>query len=332
MIFLPTCSKTTRRAGRPSSTSTAVVWRTLVSPLVAMCLASFGCPEGVSVPFDGSAVIEAQTYQVGPAIQGQIVAMHAGEGDAVDSGGLIALLDTVPLQLRLDEVQASAAELQRQVAAHRAHVEAAKAEVRGLKRELDRIRPLVDNGSVPSQQKDQLETKYETAQFRQKAAAASLSAVAAKRHTLAAKRAQVEEQLGRCRVSAPVSGMVLTRYRSRGEFAGPAAPLFEIASYDTVWADFFVPQPLLGEVSVGRTVYIRVDTPDDEPSAAFVPAEITWVSDEAEFAPKNIQTREARNELVFRVRAQAANTERILKRGLPVEVWRRAPDDTSAGS
>ncbi len=300
-----------------------------------LCIAwglTLSCTETTSEHFIGSAVVEAQTYQVGPAIQGQILAMHADEGDEIGAGQLMALLDTVPPKLALAEVQAAAAELQQRIAAHRAQLEATKSEVRGIKRELDRVRPLVENGSVPSQQLDQLQTKYESAQFNQKAAAATLSAVSAKSRTLEARTAQIEDQLRRCRITAPVSGMVLTRYRSLGEVAGPAAPLFEIASYDTVWTDFFVPQPLLGEMSVGRAVRIRVDTGDESQAATFVPARISWVSDEAEFSPKNVQTRDARNELVFRVRAEAANPNRLLKRGLPVEVWREAPDGAGSDS
>ena len=60
----------------------------------------------------------------------------------------------------------------------------------------------------------------------------------------------------------------------------------------------------------------------DGKNGSFLPATISWTGDAAEFSPKNIQTRESRNELVFRVRALAANKEGMLKRGLPVEVWK----------
>ena len=53
-----------------------------------------------------------------------------------------------------------------------------------------------------------------------------------------------------------------------------------------------------------------------------LPATITWIGSEAEFSPKNIQTRQSRNELVFRIRATIPNSDHSLKRGLPVEVWR----------
>ena len=57
-------------------------------------------------------------------------------------------------------------------------------------------------------------------------------------------------------------------------------------------------------------------------NAVFIPGTLTWISEQAEFSPKNIQTRESRNELVFRMRCTIANTDGTLKRGLPVEIWR----------
>jgi HlyD family secretion protein len=150
-----------------------------------------------------------------------------------------------------------------------------------------------------------------------------IAALKAKTDGLDAKKAQLLEQRSRCFIKAPCAGTVLTRYRSLGEMAGPASPIFEIGSYDTVWADFFVPQPVLGSLAIDQQVRIRIDTwVEGKDAEQFVPAAVVRISDEAEFSPKNVQTRESRNELVFRVRARAANPERLLKRGLPVEIWR----------
>ncbi len=285
--------------------------------------ATLGCAPTVHPDFLGSAVIEAHTTQLTATVAGQILALYTDEGRAVNAGDTLAVVDTVPVVLLLGELDAGFAELKQQVAARYAEVEAGKSEVRGLKREMDRIRSLVEKGSAPQQQLDQLTTQYETAQFRLKSASSMIAALKAKTASLEAKRAQLLEQFRRCCVTAPCGGTVLTRYRSVGEMAGPTAPLFEIGSYDTVWADFFVPQPLLGSLKVNQDVRVRVDTwSDGSQGELFVPASIAWIADDAEFSPKNVQTRESRNELVFKVRARAANPERLLKRGLPVEIWR----------
>ena len=102
------------------------------------------------------------------------------------------------------------------------------------------------------------------------------------------------------------------------EAALPGRPLVEIGKTDTLWADFFVGQQQLAKFKLGQALRLRLDT-GGEP--LWIPAKLTWISTEAEFTPKGVQTREARNDLVFRARALAANPQGELKRGLPVEVW-----------
>jgi HlyD family secretion protein len=76
----------------------------------------------------------------------------------------------------------------------------------------------------------------------------------------------------------------------------------------------------LAGIKYGQNVRLRLD--DGSKAGVFLPAAVSWIGHEAEFSPKNIQTRESRNELVFRVRALAPNKDGMLKRGLPVEVWK----------
>jgi HlyD family secretion protein len=104
----------------------------------------------------------------------------------------------------------------------------------------------------------------------------------------------------------------------------PGNPVYELGNYDTMQVDFYVPQTILGGFKLGQAVRIRIDdqSPSSKQKQTFVPAQITWISSDAEFSPKNIQTRESRNELVFKIRALAANKDGLLKRGLPVEVFR----------
>jgi HlyD family secretion protein len=79
---------------------------------------------------------------------------------------------------------------------------------------------------------------------------------------------------------------------------------------------------MLPQFSLGKALRIRLDDADGKKQETFLPAVISWISSDAEFSPKNIQTRESRNELVFKIRAMAPNTNGFLKRGLPVEVWK----------
>lgn len=291
--------------------------------VVAAALLFLGCSRGERGDFLGSAIVEVRTYQVGASVQGPLIQVLRDEGEKVERNEHIALIDTVPYALRLREIEARQAQLGLKIAAQQAEIAAAESEVQGLKRERERIEGLARKGSVPRQQKDKLETRYATAQAKLNAARRAVRAASAQLDVLETQKAQAREQLKRCTILSPSNGTVLVRFRNEGEMAGPGFPLYEIASYDTVQVDFFVPQPVLSELSIGKTVRIRVDQ-SRKGQATYVPARVTWIADEAEFSPKNIQTRESRNELVFQVRAQAPNTQRLLKRGLPVEIWRES--------
>ena len=288
------------------------------------CVILFSCTKKQDPNFLGSAVIESRTYQIAGMSQGMVIDVYKQEGAPVESNELLAIIDTVPIMLRLAEVGAGFSELEQMVAAKRAEKAALEVEIRGLAREFGRIGELADKGSVPVKQKDDLGTKVKSANQKLNAARHMLKSLEEKKHTLEANRALLADRLAKCYLRAPSKGIVVSRYKNPGEVVGPGMPVLEVATFDTLYADFFVPQPVLAELAYGQNVRIRIDTRDEngKDSEQFVPAVISWISAEAEFSPKNIQTRESRNELVFKVRAQAANPDGILKRGLPVEVWK----------
>jgi HlyD family secretion protein len=291
--------------------------------LLAM-LACLHCGGTGSKDFIGSAVVEARTIQIATTAQGAIVALFKDEGQRVARGELVAVLDTIPLVLRLNEIGAVLAELTNSISSKKVEISSQESDLNGADREYKRIATLVDQGSAPSQQKDNLQTQYESSKLRVLANRSALSSLQAKINTLNAQKAEVSDQVSRCYVRASAAGVILTRFKNLGEVALPGNPLFEVGAYDTMQIDFYVTQPMLLSFSLGQTVRIRLD---NELSGAkekqvFLPARVSWISDDAEFSPKNIQTRESRNELVFKVRALAPNPSGLLKRGLPVEVWR----------
>ncbi|MFW6253403.1 MAG: HlyD family secretion protein [Chitinivibrionales bacterium] len=281
-----------------------------------------GCSEQTPPDFISSGIIESHTYSVSPTNGGRILTMMVEEGSLVQQGRLCAIIDTIPVKLKMQELEGRKAELVHTIAARNAEIEAMKTEVRGLAREFGRISKLVDKGSAAQQKKDELGTRVKAADHGLEAAQQMRSALNRTRHVLEAQQASLQNQLEECYVRSPANGIVLSRYRNRGEMATPANPLFDVGAFDTMHVDFFVSQVMLSEVQIGRRVSIRLDRSDKENKELFVDAEVVWISEEAEFTPGNVQTREARNELVFRVRARTANKDRILKRGLPVEVWR----------
>jgi HlyD family secretion protein len=282
------------------------------------------CSSTNSKDFIGSAVVEAQTYLIATTAQGTIVTLTKDEGQQVASGELVAILDTVPLILKLNEITSALAELGSTITSKKTEISSQESDVKGVDREYKRMSTLVQQGSAPSQQKDNLETQFESSKLRVQANRSVLSSLQAKINTLNAQRAELLDQLSRCSVHSPATGVILTKYKNLGEVALPGNPVFELGKYDTMQVDFYVTQPMLPSFKLGQSVRIRLDNeaPGQKDKQTFIPARVTWISSDAEFSPKNIQTRESRNELVFKIRAMAPNPDGLLKRGLPVEIWR----------
>lgn len=291
--------------------------------MAAAALAILAACGGRTDPdFIGSAIVEAQTYQVMSLVQGRLLELYKQEGQTAAAGELLAVIDSVPFTLQYLEAGGGLSELMAGKSARKNEIKAAQAEIRGLERDYARIAPLVKEGSLPPQQEDKLASALDAARLKLSAGKDMLLSLEGKQQGLEARMAQIREQINRCYLRSPSAGRILTRFKNPEEAAAPGQPVYEIGREDTLQADFFVPQTWLATIKYGQTVRLRLDAPEEGEEGVFIPAVISWIGHEAEFSPKNIQTRESRNELVFRVRALAANKDGMLKRGLPVEIWK----------
>ena len=132
-------------------------------------------------------------------------------------------------------------------------------------------------------------------------------------------KTQVEQarlKLEWCTIDAPLDATVLTRYREPGELVSPGMKLLTLGDLRTPWAYVYVEQPLLVKLHAGMAVTGVLP----ELGGRALPGKIIKLSDEAEFTPKNVQTREERTRLVYGVKIEFANPDGLLKPGMPIEV------------
>lgn len=130
-------------------------------------------------------------------------------------------------------------------------------------------------------------------------------------------------QVERTTLRAPVSGVVLVRSIHQGELAAPGTPLLTLGDVDVVRLTIYLPEDTYGRVRLGQEVKVRVDP---FPGRVF-PGEVVYISSQAEFTPKDVQTAEERVHLVFAVRVRLPNPEHLLKPGMPAdaEIELRSP-------
>jgi HlyD family secretion protein len=284
---------------------------------------SSGCEKQNKEGFMGSAVVEGITYMVSSVNAGQLIEVTKREGERVKSGEIIAVVDTVQLVLKKMEIQANVSEIDVNMETKKIDINAVQNDVDGAQREYIRVDTLSKKGALPTQQSDNLKTQFEGAKLRLTSSQKTLLSLLDKIKALKIRIDQINDQISNCYIKASSSGIVSTKYRYTGEIISPGNPIYEIAKFDTLTADFFVPQPILSTIKFGQNLRVRIDYNDSTGvREKFVDGKIIWISDEAEFSSKNIQTRESRNELVFRVRLEIDNKDGMLKRGLPVEIWR----------
>ncbi len=156
-------------------------------------------------------------------------------------------------------------------------------------------------------------------------AGATPEQIAAAEAAVAQARAAVatlETRKSQARIVAPQAGTVTTVVLRAGEVAAPAATIARLADLSQVTLTVYVPEPRLGEVMLGQTVAIAVDS---FPDRTF-PGTVTYIAGRAEFTPKNVQTRAERATTVFAVKIVAANPAAALKPGMPADAYFNGPE------
>jgi len=285
----------------------------IISFILIMSLAS--CGRNNNVP-GGSGFIEATEVIVSAEVTGKLEKLYYDEGQKINSGDTIALIDTITLSLQIARAWSlrDAAETRRQSA--KLQIEKAGADFSLAEKEYDRIANLVKTGSANQQQFDQVENRRQQAELNLKSARTALLAAEADLKSIEAEIAILNEQLSDCRPRAPISGTVVTTYIERGELMVAGKPLVKISRLDSVWVKVYLSPDVLTRIKLGDKAEIDPEDGRTQPLSGH----ISWISPEAEFTPKNVQTREARADLVYAVKITIPNENEILKIGMPVMV------------
>jgi HlyD family secretion protein len=143
-----------------------------------------------------------------------------------------------------------------------------------------------------------------------------LQALQAQRDQAKAALAIAEEDVKKSRLYSPFDGFVTVKDVEEGEYVQAGTPVITVADLDEVWVKTYVPETQLGRVYLGQEAEVISDT---FPGKTY-PGTVTFISPEAEFTPKNVQTKEERVKLVYRIKVTLQNPKQELKPGMPVDV------------
>jgi HlyD family secretion protein len=285
--------------------------------------------------------VEATEAQLGFMVPGRIETVAVHEGDAVRRGQPLATLDTLEASARLKQAaaQAEAAralldEMERgsrpeeieQASAARA---AAQQRAADAQQDFDRAQDLVRGHAVSQQAFDKAKVALDVAQSQLKQAdeAYALVQKGPRRERVAGQRAQLaaaeaslaalRAQLANMVIRAPFDGVITVRHREPGEIVAAGSAVLSLMNRDDRWVRIYVNEARIGAVHTGQKATITCDTY----KGRRYPGEVVYVSSEAEFTPKNVQTQEERVKLVYAVKVRVSGDPGFdLKPGVPADV------------
>lgn len=263
--------------------------------------------------YDATGIFEATTVTVAAETSGKILSVTAAEGDSVTEGAEIALIDTSLLVLQRKELNSrrSSAEISSPDIA--AQAAALRSQIAHQRHECERYSRLLADGATTQKQYDDARAHLATLQGQLEALLSSLdksrSSITDNAAALLYQREQVEDHIARSRITAPLTGTVLTRYAEPGEFATPGRPLYKIADLGNIYLRSYFTVSQLADIAVGQKVTVIADFGAGKRYE--YPGTITWISQESEFTPKSIQTPDSRANLVYAVKVAVKNDGRL---------------------
>jgi HlyD family secretion protein len=283
--------------------------------------------------------IEAHESLVSFKVTGRINALPVDEGMTMKAGDLLARLDNDDYrqQVAIDEsaIHVRDRQLALGLAGSRTQdVEAAQQAVLDAQADLDqkkkdyaRYQALYEKDEIPGQTRDLAATNVTRAQATYERAQEIYNELVegTRKEELAVEHSNVHQadqnvRMSRIRLTytvlrAPFTGVVLVRQAELGEVVSPGTPIVTLADLDHVWVRVYVPETDLGKVHWGQVVDVRTDTYPDR----IYHGRVSFISSEAEFTPKSVQTEKERVTLVYRVKVDVDNPNRELKPGMPAD-------------
>jgi HlyD family secretion protein len=300
----------------------------------------------------GSGIIEVTQVDAAFEVAGRMVERFVDEGMMVDGGEPIARLDEREYRLRVERASgakdaaeahyammvrgAREQEVDQALAAH----ESAQSTLRLAQLDYDRIAKLASSGIVSQNEVDRANTDLTNARKAEERAAAQLAMlregfrteeIEEARSRLRQAQAELELaelDLSHTKLFAPLAGRVLSKSREPGEMVEPGTPIVTIGDLTRPWVNLYVGERDLGHVRLGMKAQVLVDSFPNQP----FPGTVTFVSDRAEFTPKNIQTPDERVKLVYRVKVEVTTRDQALKPGMPVDTVLPLDQDGAASA
>lgn len=257
---------------------------------------------GEALPEDiayGNGRIEAVQIDISSKIAGRVDEIRVKEGDMVEPGQVVATIDRRALEAQLARARAEVAASIANVAATEAAQVQAEALLHLSEQELERTRALHDRDVASQELLDQRMSDQRVADANHRAAKAQVEAA---RRSVDAAQSVVDEiltNLDDTKLFTPAKGRILYRLAEPGEVIGAGGRLLTMVDLSDVYLEFFLPSSQVHRIAIGSEARIRLDV-----APVVVPATVSFVSPVSQFTPRQVETADERDKLMFRVKVR----------------------------
>jgi len=255
-----------------------------------------GLPEGFA---SGNGRIEAEQIDIATRTPGRIDRILVNEGDLIEAGQILAVMDTRELEAQRARARADVASAQSRVEEVKALITQREAELAFAQEEYDRARQLSERGVTSQAVAEQQQTRLATSRATVNAATAQLHTAERSIEAAQALVQLYEAQISDATLVAPVMGRVLYRLAQPGEVLGGGGRVLTMLDLGNVYMEVFLPADQAMRAGIGAEARVRLDS---IPYA--IPAMVSFVSPEAQFTPRTVETTEERADLMFRVKVR----------------------------
>ena len=266
---------------------------------------------------DAYGTFETDEITISAEASGKLLSFSIDEGMQVAKGQEVGVIDSIQLYLKLKQLNNQIDAINAKIPSINAQSDVQTEQLNVLNIEYDRVKKMFADGAATQKQIDDIDGRINLAKRQKDAVDVQKTSVFAEIPVLNAQIEQVKDQLRRCKVVNPTDGKVLVTYVNQFESVVQGKALYKLANMDYMYLRAYVSGSQLHSFQTGSKVNVYIDKEDGK----LIESEgiITWVSSEAEFTPKIIQTREERVKLVYPIKVKVKN-DGSYKIGMPAEV------------
>jgi HlyD family secretion protein len=285
--------------------------------LIALALLVFGACRNGEKKSDAYGNFEAVETIVSSEVAGKLLSMEVKQGDQLEPGKPIALIDTTELVLKKLQTQAQLTASETKKLNVTAQINVLKEQKKNAQTTHQRVSKMFADKAATQQQMDDINGQINVLDKQISATNTQFQLIASEMELVNRQLDLLNEQLTKCRINSPVKGTVLETYLETGELATPGKPVLKMADLSILELKVYVSGAQLSKVKLGNEVKVLIDSGAKEMQS--LTGKISWISSESEFTPKIIQTKEERVKLMYAVKIVVSN-DGSLKIGMPGEV------------